>query len=522
MISTSFTEILSILFVCLIIYVSHYYYKYFTRENPLPGPIPLPLIGNLFQICSDTAVWPSKLQEKYGDFYEVYVGSRRLIWLCSEDLIQKIMKPTINGNFHNLVSADNDGLEEIGLLDSGVVYNLNYKNWEYHRRFYARTIAKPLFLIQTLSIIQEEFKEMENYWENLGEDTVLDLSHWMKRYFTDTLFLIAANKQARSLASYYGSLSGKRNECTSESILKESDTFLEAVDGFAMCLIYFLLFPKIVRNFPGIKSYTQRLKNQLNWFRNSTLNIIKERREEIERTPEDQQLTYDILTMFITINTPRDITEKIADNLHDKPMSDEEICGNFIETITGGIDTSSNSICFIIHYLSHYPNVKGRLMEEFDRVLGKDPNYKITYDDIGKLEYCEAVISECSRIFSVLPILFKNNANPDEIGGLTFPANTQFYINFQGIHKHKSLWENPEEFNPERFMDKTNPESKNPLYTFGGPGRNLGMMELKVTLALLYRKYDVELADMKAPIKFHTTVVRTCDELKVRIKKRKI
>ncbi|CAG8763413.1 11834_t:CDS:2, partial [Acaulospora morrowiae] len=282
-----------------------------------------------------------------------------------------------------------------------------------------------------------------------------------------------------------------------------------------------------IRDFPGVRWYVQKLKGHFFWLKDSIRNIVKERRKEIERTPEDQELTHDLLTMFLTINTPRDVTEKIADSLHDQPMSDEEISGNFLEAVSAGIDTSSNTLCFIVHFLSHYPNVRERLVEEIDRVFGKDPNHQITFEDIGKLKYCEASIRECLRVFSIIPVMFKKNTNPDIVGGLLYPADTQFYINLQGIHKQKSLWSNPEEFNPDRFMDKNNPESKNSLYIFGGgmkkcPGRNLAMLELKTSLSLLYRKYDVELVDMNAPINYYTTAVRTCRELKLRFKKREI
>ncbi|CAG8671659.1 10833_t:CDS:2, partial [Acaulospora morrowiae] len=499
---------------------------YFTRENPLPGPIPLPLVGNISLVFNDIGEWPTQLQKKYGDLYETYIGTQRIIWICSEDLVLKMLIPSARNNYHGRTIPDNEGLNEAGLLNTGLVYNFNFKTWEYYRRFYARSILRLSFIVQAADSVQEVFSEMENYWERLGEDTVLEFSHWSKRYFMDTIFFIAASKRRYSLASYYNSVSIDKKVHVSESNLKESDTFIDAVDGFLMCLLYFLVLPKYIRDFLGIRRYTQNLKEKLSWLRMNIRDIIKERREEIEKTPENQELAHDILTMFITINTSRDITERIADSLHDRPMTDEEICGLFIETLSGGIDTSSNSICFIIHYLSNYPKVKERLIEEIDRVVGKDLNHKVTYEEIGKLEYCEAVINECSRIFSTFPMGTRTNTSPDEIDGLTFPKNTQFFINFQGIHKHKSLWKDPEEFNPDRFMDKSNTEIKNHLYTFGGglkkcPGRNLAMLELKLTLALLYRKYDVELVNRDAPIKFSTTALRTCHELKVRIKKRK-
>ncbi|CAG8455689.1 11684_t:CDS:2 [Acaulospora morrowiae] len=520
-----FNDILSIILVIVIIYVSHFYYKYFTRENPLPGPIPLPLVGNVSLLFSDIGEWPTQLQKKYGDIYETYIGPQRNIWICREDLVNKMLKPSSRNNFHLRTLPDNDGLKEIGLLDSGIVYNLDYKTWEYYRRFYARSILKSSFLMQVTDSIQAVFREMDDYWEQLDENTELDFSRWAKRYFMDAIFFIAASKRRYSLASYYNSLSINKKVQVSENSLKESEAFIDAVDGFMMCLLYFLVLPKYIFDFPGIRIYTQRLKDKLSWLRKNVSGIIKERREEIEKTPEGQELVHDILTMFLTINTSRDITEKVADSLHDRPMTDEEICGLFLETLSGGIDTSSNTICFIIHFLSRYPKVKERLIEEVDRVVGKDLNHKITYEEIGRLEYCEAVIEECTRLFTTIPMVARRNASPDEIGGLVFPEDTQFYINLQGIHKHKSLWTNPEEFNPDRFMDKGNMDIKDHFHTFGGglrkcPGRNLAMLELKLTLALLYRKYDIELVHRDAPIKFRTTALRTCHELKVQIKKR--
>ncbi|CAG8596922.1 10204_t:CDS:2, partial [Acaulospora colombiana] len=244
---------------------------------------------------------------------------------------------------------------------------------------------------------------------------------------------------------------------------------------------------------------------------NKILKTVQARRAEIEATPEDQQLTPDILTMFLTVNTPRDITERIANDQNDKPMTDEEVVGNYFEVLSGGIDTGSNSICFLVYYLSHYPNAKKKLLKEFETVVGRNLNTKITLDILNKLEYTEAFIKEVSRFTPVVTLIKKQNREPVEIGGIKFPAKTIFYSSNILLHKHKSQWSNPEEFNPDRFL-KPSPES---------PGRNLAMIELKITLLLLYTKYDVELVDMNAPVKYHDTVVRTCTELKVRIKKRR-
>ncbi|RIA89376.1 hypothetical protein C1645_824953, partial [Glomus cerebriforme] len=70
----------------IIIYIIKYYLTWYTRENPIPGPIPLPLIGNLHQIGKDMGKGALKLQQKYGDIFEVSLGSTRAIFISRADL----------------------------------------------------------------------------------------------------------------------------------------------------------------------------------------------------------------------------------------------------------------------------------------------------------------------------------------------------------------------------------------------------------------------------------------------------
>ncbi|CAG8633055.1 1425_t:CDS:2, partial [Acaulospora colombiana] len=131
----------------------------------------------------EVTVWPSELQSKYGDIFEVYAGSKRQVWLCNEELARKLIDP-FDRNFHNLIGEDCD-ISEIGFLNVGLATNLNYDSWARLRRFYAKTIASPLFMRQALIYTQNGFQRMEYYWEKLGEDSVLELPHWMRRYLME-------------------------------------------------------------------------------------------------------------------------------------------------------------------------------------------------------------------------------------------------------------------------------------------------------------------------------------------------
>ena len=66
---------------------------------------------------------------------------------------------------------------------------------------------------------------------------------------------------------------------------------------------------------------------------------------------------------------------------------------------------------------------------------------------------------------------------------------------------------------------------KNSFTIFGDgiricPGRKLAMIELRYLLASVYRKYDVELADMNAPLKYKSETINSSEELIVKIKPR--
>ncbi|CAG8440267.1 15857_t:CDS:2 [Acaulospora colombiana] len=448
----TYNNVLSAIILFLTAYVSHYYYKYFTRESPLPGPFPLPIIGNTLIFFRDISIWPSELQSKYGDIFEVYIGSTRKVWLCSEELALKIFSPAIHSNFHNHAGKDS-GLGEVGLINTGLLFNLDYENWAFIRRVYSKAIFSSAFMKQALASTQIAFQKMENYWMKLGENTALDFSCWARNYFSDTTELLTTSKSLDTLTSYYNKISPNKEIEISDK-MKEKEYASKCASEFVDVIIWFHNIPRFIRNFPGINSYTKKLKHQHNWLRKRLLNDVKSRREEIERTPEDEPLTRDLLTMFLTVNTPRDITKGIADGANNRPMSDEEIASIFMEISAAGL----------------------------------------------------------------------RNEKPDQIGGYTFTESTDFFIYVHAVNKHKSKWTNPELFDPDRFMDELHPDYKKEVYTFGSgmrmcPGRNLARLLLKATLAMFYRKYDIELVDKEAPLKFSKSLFRQCVGFEVRVKK---
>lgn len=51
-------------------------------------------------------------------------------------------------------------------------------------------------------------------------------------------------------------------------------------------------------------------------------------------------------------------------------------------------------MCFLVNFLENAPKVKQRMIEEIERVVGKDTNSPLTLEQISKLEYVDAIIIE--------------------------------------------------------------------------------------------------------------------------------
>ncbi|CAG8737999.1 2375_t:CDS:2, partial [Funneliformis caledonium] len=217
-------------------------------------------------------------------------------------------------------------------------------------------------------------------------------------------------------------------------------------------------------------------------------------------------------------NETQKIIMKIIDHRR-KEIEDHKELG----TISGGIETTANLLCFVIYHMAHHPNVLVRLREELDTIFDSDNNRQMTMEDLSKMRYTEAIIKECARLITPAKFAQRNSSLPDTIVDREWPANTAFYAYIEGIHHNPIHWKDPLKFNPDRFMDSE--PQKNTFLMFGGgvricPGRKLALITMKCLVSLIYKNLDITLVDMDAPLKLKNKLVNACTELKVRVEQR--
>uniref|UniRef100_J3LCS1 Cinnamate 4-hydroxylase n=1 Tax=Oryza brachyantha TaxID=4533 RepID=J3LCS1_ORYBR len=117
------------------------------------------------------------------------------------------------------------------------------------------------------------------------------------------------------------------------------------------------------------------------------------------------------------------------------------------------IETTLWSIEWALAEVVNHPAVQRKVRAEIKEVLSDEE--PITESNIHKLAYLQAVIKETLRLHSPIPLLVPHmNLEEAKLGGYTIPKGSKVVVNAWWLANNPELWETPEEFRPERFLEK--------------------------------------------------------------------
>jgi len=178
-------------------------------------------------------------------------------------------------------------------------------------------------------------------------------------------------------------------------------------------------------------------------------------------------------------------------------MSDALILSESMQLLVAGHETSSNALSWLFYLLSSRPDCLERVRQEFDSVLGEAP---LGYADVPKFEFTTQVINEGLRLYPPFWMIDRMAIADDRLGDLDIPSGSTVIVYVYGAHHAPRYWQNPENFDTERFT-KANDKLRTP-FTFlpfgAGPrgciGGNYAMLQILMILSDLLRKYDFQLA----------------------------
>ncbi|KAK9143322.1 hypothetical protein Syun_012722 [Stephania yunnanensis] len=134
------------------------------------------------------------------------------------------------------------------------------------------------------------------------------------------------------------------------------------------------------------------------------------------------------------------------------PFTAKHLKALLMDMVVGGTDTTSNTVEWAIAELMNNREAMRKAQEELEVVVGLDS--KLEESHLPKLHYLQAVMKEVLRLHPALPLLVPHcPSSACDIGGYMVPEGARVFINVWAIHRDPSIWDNPLEFNPKRFLN---------------------------------------------------------------------
>jgi cytochrome P450 len=177
-------------------------------------------------------------------------------------------------------------------------------------------------------------------------------------------------------------------------------------------------------------------------------------------------------------------------------MSDEMVLSESMQLLVAGHETSSNGLSWLLYLLSSRPECLARVREEIYSTLGDAP---LNHADVPKLSFTTQVIQEGLRLYPPFWMIDREAVADDHVGDIAIPAGSTVIVYVYGAHHAARYWDDPETFDPERFV-KANDKLRTPFTHLpfgGGPrgciGNHYAMLQVLMILCDLLRRYDFDL-----------------------------
>jgi cytochrome P450 family 4 len=183
-----------------------------------------------------------------------------------------------------------------------------------------------------------------------------------------------------------------------------------------------------------------------------TLKVIEKRRELLANS-EKQSL--ENLDDDIGLKKKMCLLDVLLQSTIDnKPLSNQDIQEE-VDTFTfAGHDTTSTAIAFTLYLISIHPECQQKLLKEIDDVIGDG---EVTFKSLNEFRYLDLVIKESLRLYPPVPIISRRLNEDFDFGDFVGPANANYNLSLFLMFRDPSIFENPDEFIPERFLKNLPP-----------------------------------------------------------------
>ena len=432
-----------------------------------PGPPQLPFVGMRPFLSQHSHIELHRLSKKYGNVYQLRVGARKVVVLNGLETIREALikqQDSFNARadlFIYKLPPQKYFMEQ----KSG-------EPWKRHRSIIGQVmhefIAGKYDLLE--SWVQEEAADLVNVFIN-SNGQPFDPDQYTPRATLSFMQRLIFGKR------------GSINNPQEDSDFVQTAHSGKKMNQGAANLTKLQLLPAIWRPFI-LLSGGQALLNfamiapTLERYLNNNINRHKQSFD-----PENLRDITDGL-----LKASSELTES---DLNELGLSETHIVkGSLMQFVGAGTEPTSIMIRWALLYATVYPDIQAKIQQELDEVVGREGQPSLEHR--GKLTFMAAFINEVIRHSSAttLPAFVYATSSDTTLEGYFIPKNTPLMINYYGLTRDERYWQEPEKFNPYRFLDE-NGKLRNDLadkfYLFGvGSRRCIGEYLGRLLIFLMF------------------------------------
>jgi cytochrome P450 len=423
--------------------------------SPLPNQITAPGWVQLLNWIADPLGFLDKYSQKYGDIFTMKLGELGLsIVIGNPKAIQEIFNQDAKFDVGrgNSLAEPLLGRNSILLLDG-----------DRHRR--ERKLLMPSFHGERLHTYATQIckvaDQVASQWQ-VGQPFIVRTS--MQNISLEIILQVV-----------FGLSEGERYQQLKVLLTQ----WLDLTDSPARSSILFLRF---LQKDWGAWTPWGRMQQRQNRIHSLLQAEIEERRLK------DDEKRSDVLSLMMAVRDEAG-----------QAMTDEELRDELLTILFAGHETTATTLSWAFYQIHYQPEVLEKLLKELESL-----DAHASPMSMAQLPYLNAICQETLRMYPVIPALFPRIAKvPVNVTEQAFDVGATFLISPYLLHYREDLYPNPQQFKPERFVDRQYSPSE--YCPFGGSSRRclgyaLAQLEMKLVLATILSKYRLALAEDK-PVK---------------------
>jgi len=244
--------------------------------------------------------------------------------------------------------------------------------------------------------------------------------------------------------------------------------------------------------------------------RNTLENLIRPRYDAISKGDKTQWT--DILSTLLETIDPET----------NERFSFKEIVDQVAMLFLAGHETSASALSWTFYLLAEYPESQQQAFKEIQDTVG---DRKIKKEDIKKLTFITAIFRESLRLYPPVGFMAREAKEEVTLRDKVVTKGKTVIVSPWLIHRNKDNWQQPHEFDPQRFLQQHDIPLKSKYLPFGMGqrlcvGASFAMQEAVLIIASFLQHYRVETIPGFKPKPVGRLTIRSENGINVRIIKR--